>query len=208
MKRYTALFLALALAFCLAGCRMTEETPTVMTDPSTEPTQSDPTQSSAVPAQPNNAAGILASIWEKYGEDERFAVYGGMMEAPVENAPGNLDLAMADEIASKYLLNADLLAQVEEGASLVHLMNSNLFSAAAFRLKTEVNAEAFAKTLRNNIQNNQWICGQPDKLLIASPESHYLLVAFGSEDAMKTFSARFTQSFSGAKTFYSEAVVA
>lgn len=209
MKRYTALFLAFALAFCLAGCRrMTEEDTTGMTDPMTGPTQSDPTHGGSTQTEANGAAGILTAVWEKYAEDERFAVYGGMMDAPVDNAPGNLDLTNGDELASKYLMNADLLAQVDEGASLTHLMNNNLFSAAAFRLKAQTNAEAFAKSLRDNIQKNQWICGQPDRLLIARAEGDYLVVAFGSEDAMKTFSSRFTQCFSGAKTFYSEAVVA
>ena len=206
MKRYTALFLALALAFCLTACRrMTEEPTETVTEPATQPSE---TEGNKLPQEANSSAGILASIWSSYGEDDRFAVYGGMMEDPVDNAPGNLDLTNGDELASKYLLNADLLAQVEEGASLVHLMNSNVFSAAVIRLKAEVNTEAFAKTLRNNIQNNQWICGQPDKLLIASPQNGYLLVAFGSEEAMRTFAARLSQSFAGAKTYYSEAVVA
>lgn len=209
MKRYTALFLALALVFCLGGCgRMAEDNTTAGTDPVTDPPKSDPTHGGSAQSDANGAADVLATVWDKYAEDERFAVYGGMMDAPVDNAPGNLDLTKADEITSKYLLNTDLLAQVEEGASVVHLMNSNLFTAAVFRLKAETNPETFAKTLRDNIQQNQWICGQPDKLLIARPEGNYLLVAFGSEDAMKTFSNRFTQSFSAAKTFYDEAVVA
>ena len=130
------------------------------------------------------------------------------MNNPVDNAPGNLDMSVAEEIASKYLLPADLLAQVDEGASMVHLMNRNLFTSAVCLLKEQTNMEAFAKTLRDNIQKNQWICGQPDKLLVARAEGNYLLVAFGSEDAMQTFNTRFAQSFSGANIFYNEAVVA
>jgi len=212
MKKYTAIFLALALIFCLAGCRAkpaddtTAATDSTVTDPVTQP--SDTATSGNDQTDANSAAEILSAIWEKYPEEARFAVYGGMMESPVNSAPGNLDLTNGDEIASKYLLPADLLVQVEEGASLVHLMNSNLFTAAVFKLKAETDTEAFAKTLRENIQKNQWICGQPDKLLIAKPEGEYLLVSFGSEDAMSTFRTHFSQSFSGAKTFYDEAVVA
>lgn len=212
MKKFTAILLVLTLIVCLAGCRTkpaddtTAGTDPANTAPSSQPT--DTTQTGTPQTAENGASQILSAIWDNYPEDARFAVYGGMMEAPVDSAPGNLDLTNGDEIASKYLLPVDLLAQVEEGASLVHLMNSNLFTAAVFRLKTETNAEAFAKTLRENIQKNQWICGQPDKLLIAQPEGDYLLVAFGSEDAMGTFAATFSQSFTGAKTFYDEAVVA
>ena len=90
----------------------------------------------------------------------------------------------------------------------MHLMNSNLFTAAAFRLKSGTDTEAFAKALRENIQKNQWICGQPDRLLIAQPESDALLVAFGSEDAMKTFGDKFDQIYAGAKTYFDEAIVA
>lgn len=212
MKKYTAIILVLTLIFCLAGCRTkpaddtTAGTDPVNTDPSSQPT--DATHAGNAQMAENGAAQILSAIWDKYPEDARFAVYGGMMEAPVDSAPGNLDLTNGDEIASKYLLPVDLLVQVEEGASLVHLMNSNLFTAAAFRLKAETDVEAFAKALRENIQKNQWICGQPDKLLIAKPEGEYLLVAFGSEDTMKTFKTNFSQSFTSAKTFYDEAVVA
>jgi len=211
MKKYTAIFLVLTFVVCLAGCR------TMPADDTTAPADSGVTEATQpggttdagnIQTAENGAAQILSAIWEKIPEQSRFAAYGGMMEAPVDNAPGNLDLNNGDEISSKYLLPADLLPQVDEGASLVHLMNSNLFTAAVFRLKTETNAEAFAKTLRQNIQKNQWICGQPDKLLIAKAEDRYLLVCFGSEDIMNTFRTQFSQSFTGAKTFYDEAVVA
>ena len=211
MKKYTVWLMILAMTVCLAGCRanVPEET-----QPSTQPTQTAGTTQATEPEttagnqNANDAAGILGAVWAKYGEADRFAVYGGMMDAPVDNAPGNLNLSNADEITSKYLIPAEQLAQMEEGASLVHLMNSNLFTAAVFRLKADADMEAAAKAIRENIQRNQWICGQPDELLIARPEGNYLLVAFGSEDAMGMFSARFAETFADAKSFYDEAIVA
>jgi len=213
MKKYTLWLLILATLLSLAGCR--GNVPEGTTNPSTEASTqgSDPNGTSEPattgnPQNANSATAVLGAIWGKYGENDRFAVYGGMMNAPVDNAPGNLDLTVADEITSKYLVPAEQLTQLDEGASLVHLMNSNLFTAAVFHLKADANAETVAKAVRENVQRNQWICGQPDELLIAQPQSNYLLVAFGSEDAMTLFGGHYAAVYPNGKTFYDEAIVA
>lgn len=213
MKQYTAIFLIAALLLSLAGCRGNAPAETTA---ATEPTQTQGTTQSPdttgttepTAGKGNGAAQVLASVWQGLPEDSRFAVYGGMMANPVDSAPGDLDLSVSDEITSKYLVPAKLLAQLEEGASLVHLMNSNLFTTAAFKLKADGDSEAFAKALRENIQNNRWICGQPDRLVIARTADNYLLMAFGGEDAMELFGNSFTKSFPDAKIFYDEAIVA
>ena len=130
------------------------------------------------------------------------------MEKPVDSAPGKLDLSNTEEILSKYLIPQERLGEVEEGASLVHLMNSNLFTAAAFRLKNDADAETFAKALRENIQKNQWICGQPDRLVVAAPAGDTVLMVFGSEEAMELFGDSFTRAFPDAKVYFDEAITA
>ena len=152
--------------------------------------------------------GILGQIWNDLPEDNRFAVYGGMMETPVESAPGKLDLSNAEEIISKYLVPQEQLDQVEEGASLVHMMNSNLFTAAVFQLRSGSDTDAFARAVRENIQKNQWICGMPDRLVVAKPAENTILIVFGSEDAMQLFGGSLTRIFPEAKIYYDEAIVA
>ena len=216
MKKVTAIFLASVMMLgLLTGCTgamtpdettaPTQET-TVPTQETTAPTQA-PTQTLPVGTATSSSAQILAQIWAQYGVDERFASYGGTVEHSVSDAPGDLDMTNAEEIISKYLLPADQLSNVENGASLVHLMNSNIFTAAAFKLKDGASIKDAAKALRDNIQKTRWLCGQPDHLLVAEVEGH-LLMAFAEKQNLQTFKQKLSAAHSGATIHYDEAVTA
>lgn len=218
MKKILTLLLALTMVLTLfAGCRMggnettggTDATnPGTNTQPSTQPTQT-PTE----PSQPDQLGGnastssakLLSAIWETYAEEERFASYGGTVEHSVSDAPGDLDMANTEELTSKYLLPESTLANIESGASLVHLMNSNIFTAAAFDMKNGADIKTEAKALRDNLQKTQWICGQPDRLLIAEVDGH-LLMAFAAKEAMETFHRNLQAAYQNASILYDEAV--
>lgn len=217
MKKITAIFLASVMMLTmLAGCTGGGTTPTETTQPTqdtTQPTQAT-TQPTAAPTEPepvgtadSTAAQILSNIWSGYGDNERFACYGGTVEHSVSDGPGDLDMTNIEEIASKYLLPEDQLANVESGASLVHLMNSNIFTAAAFALKDGADGRAVAKALRDNIQKTQWLCGQPDHLLVAQAEGHLLMV-FAAKENLDTFRQKLNTAYSGATILYDEAVTA
>lgn len=203
MKKYTAFFLIFSLILCMCGCRANVPEGS---NPSTKPTQTQSTGTNQ--PQAGSALDILSAIWDQYPENLRFDVYGGMMSTPVNNAPGNLNLSNKNEITSKYLIPEDKLSQIQSGASLVHLMNSNLFTAAVFQLNNNASAEEFARAVREAVQKNRWICGQPDKLLITQPQNGYVLISFGSDDAMGAFTNYAKQVFPQGKIFYNEAIVA
>lgn len=179
------------------GSEPTFTTPGVTTQPVT--TQPDSGEAS-------DSVGILESVWNLFGEDERFAAYGGSVNHAVDNMPGNLNMSDADELASKYLIPQGQLANIAEGASLVHMMNSNIFTAAVLRLAEGTDVESFAKAWRDTIRQNQWICGQPDELLMLEMDG-FVLMAFGSGDAMSLFEGKAMSAFPNAKTLYSEPVV-
>lgn len=219
MKKILALFLmAVCLTGCLTGCRMgnngdttpsTQPTvqPTQPTTPATNPTgATDPT--GGIHTAKTESARILANIWAAYADDQRFAVYGGAVENSVADGPGDLDMMNADELTSRYLLPEKHLALVQEGASLVHLMNNNIFTAVVFKLTDSQRLNTVAKDLRDNVQQNRWICGQPDKLLIADMGDDQLLMVFASNDAMEAFRANMGKVYAGAKTLYSENILA
>jgi hypothetical protein len=217
MKKITAIFLASVMMLMLmAGCTGGGTTPTEATQPTqetTQPTQAptQPTQMTTEPTQMGTATGsaaqILSKIWSGYGENERFACYGGTVEHSVNDAPGDLDMTNTDELTNKYLLPEEQLANVESGASLVHLMNSNIFTAAAFKLKDGADVRTCAKALRDNIQNTRWLCGQPDHLLVAEAEGH-LLMAFAEKGNLDTFRQKLNTAYSAATILYDEAVTA
>lgn len=182
---------------------------TTPTQPTTQPTEATTMPTEAIPmgTASTTSAQILAKIWTEYAENERFACYGGTVEHSVSDAPGDLDMTNTEEIITKYLLPADQLANVESGASLVHLMNSNIFTAAVFKLKEGADVRAAAKALRDNIQKTQWLCGQPDHLLVAEVEGH-LLMSFAAKEAMDTFRQSLKTAYTETAIIYDEAVTA
>lgn len=221
MKKSTAILLTVVMLLSLmAGCTggntgdtqpstaPTQEStgPTEMTTQPTEATTA-PTETVPVGTASTTSAQILAKIWTEYDENERFASYGGTVEHSVSDAPGDLDMTNTEEIITKYLLPADQLTNVENGASLVHLMNSNIFTAAVFKLKEGADVRTAAKALRDNIQKAQWLCGQPDHLLVAEVEGH-LLMSFAAKEAMDTFRQSLKTAYTETEIIYDEAVTA
>lgn len=216
MKKTITLLLVFCLAAsCLAGCRMgggedttptqpTQEATPPTTEPSEMPTEDVTLQGSAS----TQSAKILSNIWGTYSESERFAVYGGAVENSVSDGPGDLDMKNTEEITTRYLVPEDQLATIREGASLVHMMNNNIFTAVVFQLADKANENTLAKALRDKIQGNQWICGQPDKLLIANLEDDHLLMAFGSKDAMDTFRGKLMGVYADAEILFEENITA
>ena len=210
MKKALAFLLAGALIAAMTGCAPAMPATEPSTVPSTTvPTQA-PTQATTLPSATgeNSSAKILTDIWQTYNEDERFAVYGGAVENSVADAPGDLDMTNTEEITGRYLLPEAQLTSVKEAASLVHMMNNNIFTAVVFRLSDSAEMQTVAKALRDNVQGNQWICGQPDKLLVADMKDGHLLMVFGSNDAVNTFKTKLTGVYADAATLYEENIVA
>ena len=144
-------------------------------------------------------------MWARYGEEERFFASGGHPESAVDNAPGSYDITDTESLTFGLLVPEGQLSYLKEAASLVHAMNSNILSAAAFRLTKEANSEEFAKAMRDAIQGNQWICGFPDALLIALVEGDCVVTAFGQEP-LKTFEKKLMEAYPNARILYNEQV--
>ena len=191
MKKILSLVLVLALAMSLAACGKKAET----------------TETTGVPAQemPASALEVLETIWADYAEDEKFAVIGGSMAAPVDNAPGSYDIA-DENITYSLLIPAEQLANVTEAASMIHMMNANTFTGAVYKLADGVKAADFGAAMQSAIQGNQWMCGFPDKLLISAFGDTYVLVAFGVNDAMNPFVQHFNAVYPGFETLVDEAI--
>jgi len=211
-KTVLCILMTMVFSAVLTGCRMggSQDTTVNTTEAATQNTQSTemPTSSeiqSGVSA--TTSAQILENIWASYEDSQRFAAYGGTMENPVDGAPGDLDISNTDEITTKYMIPEESLSAVTEGASLVHLMNGNIFTSGVFRLQENLDVPSIAKVIRGNIQKNQWICGSPDRLLIAQPESDFLLIAFGSEETMQTLQSKLSIVYPDSQILYSEAIV-
>ena len=158
-----------------------------------------PAESADTPASPLE---LLETVWNDYGDDEKFPAVGGDFseENNVENGPGNYDLT--DREALDAVLGLPQTAQVDQAASLIHMMNANTFTAAAYHATED--AEALATALRDNIQQRQWMCGFPDKVVVAV-KGEYVVSVFGKNDPVDAFASRLSGIY-GAQLVYDEAI--
>lgn len=184
MKRILALSL---LCLLLLGCQ--KELP-AQTDPSAD-------------MEELTAVVLLENIWERYGENQRFAACGGALEQPVDGGPGGLDMANTQELAARYLVPEDKMGALTEGASLVHMMNSHIFTACAVRVAGD--EAQFVEAWRQNIQDTQWLCSWPDRLLIAKV-GEYIVLSFGLEDTMSVFRETLGKVYPNGEILIEEAI--
>lgn len=213
MKKIIALLLALTLAMGLVACGVTNDTPETTTEATNDAvldTPMDPDEGDIdiplddnAPATGNGATTVLSNIWSKVPEENKFFAMGGDMNNMVDNNAGAYSLE--DEgLTSTLLIPADQIANVDEAASLVHGMMLNNFTAGMFHVTGD--AAAFAEAMHTAITTNQWMCGMPEKLVIAIIDGEYVLACFGINDAINPFETALTAAYPNAEVKYSEAI--
>lgn len=183
MKKFISLVLAAVLALSLAACGKDNA-------------------SDGGPVKATSALDLLETVWNSYGEDEKFPTVGGAFsDADVkENAPGAYDIT--DRAEADRVLGLPETALVDQAASLVHMMNANTFTAAAYHATGDT-AE-LAQQLRDNIMQRQWMCGFPDKLVVAEV-GEYVVTVFGADELVDTFMTHLTGIY-GVTAVYDEAI--
>jgi len=192
MKKLVSLLLVFVMVAAMAAGCANEKPAETTTEPE-------------VPV-PASALEILTNIWAQYGDDEKFFAMGGDMGNPVDNAPGNYSLADAEMLSYQLYVPADQVASIDQAASLIHAMNTNTFTSGVFHLVEGTDANAFAKALRDNVQSAQWMCGFPDKLIIAVVGGEYVLLTFGVNDAINPFETKLAAAYPDAVIAYNEAI--
>ena len=200
MKKLIALLLALVLVMGLVACgAKNTENPTE--EPTVAPTDA-PTEAPA-PVGPASALELLETVWALYGDDEKFPTFGGDGLNMVDGAPGAY--TDMEGLESQLLVPADKQAEVTEIASLFHGMMLNNFSCGAFKLAEGVDAAAFADVMKEAVTNNRWMCGFPEKYMVAIVGDCVVLV-FGLNDAVNPFEAKLVEAYPDAVVKYSEAL--
>ena len=217
MKKIISLILAGVMVLGLAACgtktpaetdapETTAPVETIAPETTVPAETTAPEAETQAPTASTGAVAVLENIWNLYGEDEQFFAIGGNMENPVDGAPGNYDLAYAENLTYNLLVPADQLANIDEAATMIHAMNANTFTSGVVHLVEGTDAEAFANTMRDAIQGNMWMCGFPETLTIAVVDGEYVLIAFGVNDAMNPFMTHFGEAFAGANILFNEAI--
>ncbi|MEE0264671.1 MAG: hypothetical protein UD936_03500 [Acutalibacteraceae bacterium] len=144
------------------------------------------TATEAKPAIESSAA-LLNSVWEKVDEANKFPVMGGDFDNMVDGEAGIASITNVENLTATLHITEDSVALVDEVGTLIHAMNTNTFTAAAYHLKDSANAETLANSLKDSISTTQWMCGFPDTLIIYTVNDEYVVAAFGNKDAIASF---------------------
>lgn len=200
MKRLLALILAAMMLFSLTACGNTPDTDAPATEPTDAPASNQALEGVEAPVD------ILTKVWESYGESEMFFAMGGDYTTPVDNAPGAVDISDASSLEALLVCPADAVALIDGAASLIHAMNANTFTGAAYHLASSKDADSFITLMTDRIKTQQWMCGFPDELYIAKVSDEYVVVVFGATDLIDTFDAKLLAAFEGTEVITREAL--
>ena len=189
MKKILALLLAAVMVLSLAAC----------TDKGSEGGATSP--SGAQTNQPKSALEILEKVWSKYSADEKFPATGGSEKQMKEDMPGKFDVSDAEALDFELGFPKANASEIDDAASLMHMLNQNNFSCGVYHVKDSGNVEALAGKIKENILARQWLCGFPEKLVILTV-GDYIVSVFGSGELTDTFIAKLSAEYSSAKQLF------
>lgn len=193
MKKILALLMTGVLVLSLVAC-------------SNDTTNNDTTNDDVATVEVADATELLTTVWDSYGEDEKFAIMGGDYVTMVDSAPGKFDISDAESLDAMLGVPADAVSSIDDAASMVHMMNANTFTAGAYHLVADADMTAYADALKENIMNRQWMCGFPDTLIIVSVGGEYVVSAFGAADVIETFKTKLATAYEVAEVIYEESL--
>lgn len=180
MKKY--LIAVLMLVVALTGCGKTDGNETGV--------------EGTVKSDITSATELLETTWNLYGDDDKFPIMGGDPEHGISDAPGAFDITKAEDADSFLAYPAAEIASIDDAASIMHMMNGNTFTCGVYHVTG--NAKDVAQAIHTNIASRQWVCGSPEKELIATVDDVYVVAAFGASDLMDTFEKKLVEAYPNA----------
>lgn len=171
--------------------------------PVQQPASSEKTETELPAASSSDPLSILNTVWGTYSEDEKFPAAGGDYEHAVDGAPGSFDVSDGDSLAYQLTFPAGDAGLIDSAAALTHMMNSNTFTCGAFHVASKDNVSQLAQDLRSEFQGKHWMCGFPDKLVVASM-GQYVVSVYGNEELVNTFRDKLKGSYPSVTVLYDE----
>lgn len=192
MKKLLSIVLAAILTLSLAACGGKK-------DAASEPGSQQVSVDSALE--------LLTTVWNSYTDDEKFPVMGGDMsdENMTADAPGKFGIDDTNALDTFLGFPASSGQQIDDAASLVHMLNANTFTCGAFHIKNQSDSAAITAAIKDNIMQRQWLCGFPDKLVIVKIDS-YVVSFFGTTDLVDAFKTKLTAAYPSGETICDEPI--
>ena len=151
---------------------------------------------------------LLNTVWASYAEEEMFPVAGGDMTEENMNmeGPGVYGLEDAEGFANITHFPAESLAKIDAAATMMHMMNANTFTGAAYHV-VDADMAALATEVKDSVMATRWMCGFPEKLVIVTV-GEYMVSYFGNGELVSTFTAKLQAAYPSATVVVDEAIVA
>lgn len=187
MKKLVAVMLMLTLTMGLTACGGEKVSDTTKDD-----------------TEGKTAVDIFTDVWAAYGEDEKFAISGGDYENMISDAPGTVDVSNAEALNVLLGFPTESAELVDDGASMMHMMNQNSFTASIYHVTDAENVQTLADALKETIMDRQWMCGFPEDLVIYSVGEEYVAAAFGLEENIDSFQSHLEETYESSVLLYDE----
>ncbi len=215
MKKILALILAAMMIFAVVSCGAGDAADTgAETGADTgvdtgADTGADTEESTG--ASYGSALELLETVWNTYGDDEKFFIGGGNTYNPdsmTMDAPGKFVALEDTDYDANIGYPAADAAKLDDAAAMFHGMNVNNFTCSALHFADSADASAMVEAIKSNIMARQWICGFPEKLVIMSVPGDYLIVMWGlGADCVDIFANKTIAAIEGAEILVDEAIV-
>lgn len=151
-----------------------------------------------VVADDSAAVAALTTVWNEVVADEALiSAFGAASSEDLASyfaggdsfemgTPAVFSLAERDALVFTFGVPEENKEDVAELASIMHAMNPNNLTAAAYVLAEGEDAAAFATALKDGISTMQFLCGAPEQLVIAEVDG-IVISAFGGADIINAF---------------------
>jgi hypothetical protein len=150
---------------------------------------------------------LLNTVWATYADEEKFPVAGGDEANMSMEGPGVFGLENGGEgfVAITHF-PAESVAKIDSAATLMHMMNANTFTGAAYHV-VDADMAALATEVKDSVMATRWMCGFPEKLVIVTV-GEYMVSYFGHADLVSTFTAKLQAAYPSAEVVVDEPIVA
>ena len=190
MKRLLALLLAAVMALSVVACAGNDV---------------DQNEENTNQPEIKDALEVLTTVWGTYEEAELFPVGGGDAENVNWEGPGKFNMDATEELEATYGVSADLAANVDDAATMMHAMMVNNFAVGVYHLTDASKMDEFTNTLKTDLLGKQWLCGQPEKVMIITI-GDYVVAGYGQSALLDTFKEKLTAEYEVAKVVCEEAI--
>lgn len=149
---------------------------------------------------------ILEKTWSQFTDQERFQVIGGDYEHQKNNEPGKFSLENKDALEMLLLVKGNSQSMLDDASGLIHAMNANTFTGAAFHVMDKNNTDDFVVEMEESIMKNQWLCGFPDMAKIWKINDDYVVMTFGIMMNVSNFKKNLTAVYPTAELVFDELI--